>query len=106
MINILLIFDVLFVSILSSFLSIVLVQTIKENIPLKSNKQCVLLSIIVTFVIGIFFSLTFSTLDLLLSIWCGVFCFVITNTLYKLLEDKLFKSLKNIYSKKENVTSN
>ena len=101
MLNILLFFDVVFVSIISSFLAIVLIQTIKENYPIKSSKQCVLLSIIISFLIGLFFSLTFSTLDLLLSIWSGIFCFAITNSLYKIFENKLFKSFKYIKKLKE-----
>ncbi len=96
MLNFCLIFDVLLVSIITSCITLVLVQTIKENFYIKTSRACVLISLVTSFFIGILFSLTFSSLDLLLSLWSGLFSFVITNSLYKILENKLFKSLNVI----------
>ena len=76
-----------------------LVQKIKENFKLKDKKQCVIINIIFSLVLGMIFSLSFSSLNIICCLWSCIFSFMGADTIYKILEGKLFKSFSNINCK-------
>lgn len=94
MLNITLIRNILIVSIASSIISTSLIQRIKEGT--KKRKFILLKSFIISFIIGILFSLTFSNISLLNSLWVGLISFIGADAIYKAFEDKIFKSFSSL----------
>lgn len=92
--NIDLIKQILIVSIASSIISTATIQKIKEQ--LKTKKWLFLISAISSTIIGILFSLSFTELSIVNSIWVGLITFVGADSIYKAFEDKIFKSFKEI----------
>ncbi|MDD6879475.1 MAG: hypothetical protein PUD59_04540 [bacterium] len=95
-INFSLIKDVLVMGFINSLIITNLVQKIKENLNIKCSSHCVIVSLIVSFLIGTLFSLTFSNLNFICCIWSSLFSFIGADILYKILENKIFTSLSNI----------
>lgn len=87
-------------ALLNSILITSLVQKIKENIKIKCSNNCIIISLLTSFIFGTFFSLTFSNLDLLSSFWSSILSFIGADYLYKILEGKIFKSLSTIKEEK------
>ncbi len=86
--NLDLIKTILIVAIGASIFSTATIQKIKEQ--LKSKNWLFLITIIVSFGIGISFSLCFSELSLVNSIWVGLATWVGADLIYKAFEDKIF----------------
>ena len=79
---------ILVVGIGASCFSVATIQKIKEM--LKSKSWLYAIAFIVSFGIGICFSLCFSDLSLVNSIWVGLTTWVGADALYKTFEEKLF----------------
>ena len=94
MLNLTLIRNILIISIASSIISTSLIQRIKEGT--RSKKYMLLKSFIISFVVGILFSLSFSDITLVYSCWVGLISFIGADAIYKTFEDKIFKSFNDI----------
>lgn len=94
MLNIELLKNVLIISIASSIISSALIQLIKE--ATKSVKYIFIISLFISMIIGICFTLTFTQLDIIYSLWVGLVSFIGADGLYKAFEDKIFNSLTSI----------
>lgn len=86
--------QILIIAIASSIVSTATIQKVKE---ILTNKTILYIaSFVVSLVIGILFSLSFSDLDLTDSIWVGVFTWVGADALYKAFENKIFTSFSDM----------
>lgn len=94
MLDITLLKNILIVSIASSIISSSLVQLIKE--ATKSTKYIFLINFIISMLIGIAFSSSFTDLNFINSLWVGLISFIGADVLYKTFEDKIFSSLSTI----------
>ena len=92
--NIELIKNILIVAVGASVISTATIQKIKEQ--LKNKKVLFIISLIVSIVIGTLFSLSFTNLSFVNSIWVGFVTWIGADTIYKSFEDKLFSSYKSI----------
>ena len=90
MLNIDILKNVLIVSLASSIISTSLIQRIKEE--RCTTKYICFYSFFISISIGIFFSLSFSKLSFIYSLWVGLISFIGADGVYKLFEDKIFKS--------------
>lgn len=97
MLNIELIKNVLMIAMASSIVSTAFVQKIKETIEFKKSSRVVIVSFVVSMVLGTLFSLSFSNTNLIYSLWVGLVSFIGADTLYKLFEEKLFKTYGEIH---------
>ena len=88
MLNFDLIKSVLITAVASGIVTTMLVQKIKAH--LNTKKYIILISFIVSLIIGTLFSLSFSDLNLIYSVWTGLFSFIDADMLYQLFEDKIF----------------
>ena len=79
---------IIVVGIGASCFSVETIQKVKEM--LKSKVWLYVLAFIISFGIGICFSLSFSDLSLLNSIWVGLTTWVGADKIYKTFEKKLF----------------
>ena len=86
--NLDLIKTILVVGIGASCFSVATIQKIKEI--LKSKTWLYIIAFVVSFTIGITFSLCFSDLSLINSIWVGLCTWVGADALYKTFEEKIF----------------
>lgn len=68
----------------------------------KSSKWIKPYSFVVNMVLGVLFCLSFTNVELLLSLWVGLFAFIGADGLYKSLEGKL-KPLSEMINKKIEV---
>ena len=94
MLNITLLKNILIISVASSIISTSLIQRLKEGTKCKKNMcaKCFLISMI----IGILFSISFTNLKLYETLWIGLISFIGADAIYKTFEDKIFKSIKKI----------
>ena len=92
--NIDLIKEVLMVAVSSSIISTALVQKIKEGFNFKKSTKIIIVSFILSMIIGSLFSLSFTELSIVNSLWVGLISFIGADTIYKAFEDKIFKSYK------------
>lgn len=95
--------QVLIVAISSSVISTSLTQKIKEGFKFKKSKTIVLVSFVVSMIIGTFFSLSFTELFLINSLWVGLVSFIGADAIYKTFEDKIFKSFSDLDNRKKLV---
>ena len=93
--------NVLIIAIGSSIITTALVQKIKEGFGFKSSKKIILVSFGVSMIIGTLFSLSFTELTIINSLWVGLISFIGADTIYKAFEDKIFKS----FGKLDNTTT-
>lgn len=91
--------QVLLISIGSSIISTTLIQKIKEGYKFKNSKKIILISFEVSMVIGTLFSLSFTDLNMINSLWVGLISFIGADAVYKTFEDKIFKSFGEITKK-------
>ena len=94
MLDVTLLKNVLIVAISSSIISTSLVQLIKE--ATLSKKFILIISFIISMIIGVLFSLTFTDLNIIDSLWVGLISFIGADTIYKTFEDKIFSSLSSL----------
>lgn len=86
--------NVLIIAIASSIISTSLIQRIKEGT--HSKKYMLLKSFIISMIIGISFSLTFSDITWIYAIWVGLISFIGADAIYKAFEDKIFDSFEDM----------
>lgn len=101
MLNIELIKNVLIIAMASSIITTAFVQKIKEAIEFKKSSRLVIVSFIVSMVVGTLFALTYGNVDLVNSLWIGFFSFIGADAIYKAFEDKMFKPFSEIYEKEK-----
>lgn len=94
MLDITLLKNILIVSIASSIISTSLVQLIKE--ATNSKKYIFLINLFISMTTGVLFTLTFTDLNIINSLWVGLISFIGADALYKTFEDKIFNSLSSI----------
>lgn len=92
--NIELIKNILIVAVGASVISTATIQKIKEQ--LKNKKVLFIISLIVSIAIGTLFSLSFTELSLINSIWVGLVTWIGADVLYKTFEDKIFTKFSDI----------
>ena len=80
--------EIIIAGIGTSIFSTAIIQKIKEM--LKSKSWLYFISIIVSFGLGIAFSLSFTHLDIVNSLWVGLCTWVGADAIYKTFEKKLF----------------
>lgn len=93
--NIELLKELLIIAIVSGVIMTMFIQKIKEAFIIKGG-TVIIVSFILNMIIGSLFAISFSDVNLIYSIWVGFFSFVGADTIYKTLEDKVFKSIKKI----------
>jgi hypothetical protein len=91
--------NVLIVAVGSSIITTTLVQKIKEGFKFKNSKNIIFSSFGVSMLIGTLFSLTFTDLNFVNSLWVGLISFIGADAVYKTFEDKIFKSFGTILEK-------
>ena len=96
MLNLELIKNVLMVAMASSVITTAFVQKIKEAITFKKSSRLVVVSFVISMVVGTLFALTFSDTELVNALWVGFVSFIGADTIYKMFEDKIFKSFGKV----------
>ena len=86
--------QILIVGIGASCFSVATIQKIKEC--LKTKKWLNFIAFIVSFVIGIGFTYSFTELDFLNSLWVGLTTWVGADALYKTFEEKIFTPFSDL----------
>ena len=72
-----------------------LVQKIKNMSFIKTSKYIVYISFVISMATGILFSLSFTDISAVNAVWVGFFSFIEADSLYKMFEDKIFKSFSS-----------
>lgn len=75
------------------------VQKLKSILP--SKKFIIPICITSSLLIGTLFSLSFSDLNIINSLWVGLITFIGADTIYKLFEDKIFSRYTSVKQYKE-----
>ncbi len=106
MLNLTLLQQMLVVAIALSVITCAFIQKTKKYFPCSSC--LVIYNLVVNFVVGTLFCITFTSVDFPNSLWVSFFSFIGADTLYKSLEGKLkdYSSLVNtdyITVKKSNI---
>ena len=91
--------NILIIAIASGIITTTFVQKIKESFVFKKSNRLVIVSFVISMILGTLFSLSFSDTTLINSLWVGLFSFIGADAIYKLFEDKLFKPFGEIYKK-------
>lgn len=94
--------NVLMVAMASSVITTSLVQKIKESFTFKKSNRLVIVSFIVSMLVGTLFALSFSDSNLVNALWVGLVSFIGADALYKAFEDKIFKSFSDIVDNNNN----
>lgn len=92
--NLDLIKQILVIAMSSSIISTATIQKIKCCV--KKRMIICILSIVISFLIGILFTLSFTNLNILDSIWVGLITWVGADTIYKAFENKIFTSFSTM----------
>lgn len=92
--NVDLIKEILMVAIAASIISTATIQKIKE--ALTNKKWLYLVGIAVSLVVGVTFSLSFTELNFVNSIWVGVVTWIGADACYKAFENKIFKPMSDM----------
>ncbi len=96
---------ILVVAIAGSIITTATIQKIKET--LNTKKYLGVISLIISMIIGTLFSICFSELSIINSIWVGLITWLGADLIYKSFEDKIFTAFsdmnKNIPIPKKNI---
>lgn len=93
--------EIIVIAIGSSVFSTAIIQKIKEQ--LKSKKCLFYISFLVSIATGICFSISFSNLSMINSIWVGLTTWVGADTIYKAFEEKIFTKFSDMNKEKETI---
>lgn len=93
--------SILIIAIAAGIITTAVTQKIKEAIKFKSSNRIVIVSFVISMIIGTLFSLTFSDTNIVGSLWCGLFSFVGADAIYKTFEEKIFTPFSEIYKTDE-----
>lgn len=88
--------NILVISIASGVVVTLMVQKIKEIVNKKI--YIFLANMLCSAILGTLFAKFFSSASWIYSAWCGFFTFIDADLLYKMLEDKVFTSFKDMKS--------
>lgn len=95
-----LLLNVLWIAMICQTIAIITTQKFKSLKTVKKSWQVIMFSLILNIVLSVCFSLTYTNLSLIYSLWVGFFSFIGADTLYKSLEEKkLLKSLTDVSEK-------
>lgn len=94
MLDFTLIRNILIIALSSSIISTSLIQRLKEGT--RSKKYILFKSFIISMIVGICFSLSFSNIEVINSLWVGLISFIGADAIYKSFEDKIFASFSSI----------
>lgn len=72
-------------AILASLIATQTIQYVKDNLKIKN----IFLFIIIEFLTGFLFSLSFTNLSIIYSLWCGFIVIIGAESLYKIFKGKL-----------------
>lgn len=89
-----LLIDLLIVSVTFSVILMTLIQKFKSVSFIKKSWQVWLLNLFFSFAIGIPFGLTFYDLNIIESIWVGLFSFIGASSIYEALKKQNFINYK------------
>lgn len=89
--------NILIVSIATSIITTAFVQKVKETIKFKKSNRLVFISFIVSMIVGPLFSLSFSNVSIINSLWVGLISFLGADMLYKMFEEKVFTPFSKLY---------
>ena len=98
--NIELLKELLIIAIASGVIMTMFIQKIKETFTINGG-TVIIVSFVLNMIIGSLFAISFSNANLINAIWVGFFSFVGADTIYKTLEDKVFKSIKELEKEEE-----
>ena len=76
----------LLISVIVSVINMIMVQKFKELSCVKNSDQVFILNLILSFAIGIPFSIIFYKLEFYYSVWVSIFSFVGASNIYELLK--------------------
>jgi len=93
--------NILMIAMASSIITTAFVQKIKETINFKKSNRLIIVSFLVSMILGPLFSLSFSNINIINSLWVGLICFIGADAIYKMFEGKMFLSHNEIH--KENI---
>lgn len=99
MLDLELIKNILIIAMACSIVTTAIVQKIKEGFVFKKSNRLVIISFIVSMVVGTLMSLSFSDANIINSLWAGLFSFIGADTLYKIFEEKIFTPFSDIHKK-------
>ena len=95
--NIELISQILLLAIASTFISTQLIQRLKENFKVKKKIPLAVVSLVISFVTGFLFAISFSNLNYVMSCWVGVITYAGAEIIYQNFKEKLgLKSLTQL----------
>lgn len=83
--------EIILISVTSSVISNAFVQKFKDLFKCKSH--ICLGSLIVSFLLSVFFSISFTNLGIVYSIWVGVLSIVGSDAIYLSIEKGIFKNI-------------
>ena len=86
--------ELMITAVAASIFSTAIIQKIKENLVKKNT--LFFTSLIISVITGFLFSISFTNLSIVNSIWVGLITWIGADVLYKTFEDKIFKSFSNI----------
>lgn len=92
---------ILVVAMASSIISTAVIQKIKE--VLNNKTILYIIAFVVSVAVGFLFSLSFSDLNIINSIWVGLITWVGADAVYKTFEDKIFTSFSNMNKEEETL---
>ncbi len=92
--NVDLVKELIIIAMASSIFSTGIIQKIKEQ--LKTKRFLFIISFVVSIVIGILFSLSFTNINIINSLWVGLITWLEADMIYKTFEDKIFKSFSSM----------
>ncbi|MBS7020900.1 MAG: hypothetical protein KH135_03395 [Firmicutes bacterium] len=92
--NIELVLKILMIGIGAGYISTKTINRIKTGFQLKNKILVNILSIILSFAIGILFSFSFSDLNLIYSLWAGLFTVIGAESLYKNFTDRFTREVE------------
>lgn len=97
MIDFTMIEDLLLIATLTGSITTLFVQKIKCSLLMNNSCIVILISFILSMVIGTIFSLSFCNLNLKYALWVGFFTFIGAEAIYRVLREKFnIKSLSDI----------
>ena len=88
--------NVLIVAIASSIITTAFVQKIKESISFKKSNRIVIVSFVISMIVGTLFAMCFSKMTFVYCLWSGFVSFIGADAIYKMFEDKIFKPFSDI----------
>lgn len=95
--NVELIAQILLLAIASTFISTQLIQRLKENFKVNNKIWLAIVSLVISFITGFLFAISFSNLNYIMACWVGVISYAGAEIIYQNFKNKLgLKSLTEL----------